>query len=271
MPAVERPDGVEIHWEEQGLGPLVLIVHQILWSYPKVYTDLIGDLIRDHRVVTYDPRGCGRSSRQGPYDAETDAGDLLAVAEAAGGQAVALAVGYGFNIVARVAAERHDLISGVLSVQPAAAAMLPRIELKGSGVMAASDSVIEMLMQMMSTDTRTALRTVVTATNPDLDEERLRERLDRISAYVSAEAALARAQVWLEDDTSEQARVLGDRLWILYSEAEPLFEGALIARVAELYPEAHLEQLPGGPVSRPELTAACVRRLRRIGSSKEVS
>ena len=39
--------------------------------------------------MIYDPRGCGASTRQGPYDAETDAGDLLAVAEAAGGEALA--------------------------------------------------------------------------------------------------------------------------------------------------------------------------------------
>jgi pimeloyl-ACP methyl ester carboxylesterase len=264
MPAVERPDGVEIHWDQQGRGPLVLIAHQILWSYPKVYAELIGDLVRDHRVVTYDPRGCGPSSRQGPYDADTDTGDLLAVAEAAGGHAVALAVGYGYNLAARVAANRRDLISDVLSVQPAAAAMLPRSELKGSGLMAASDSVIELVMTMMTTDPRTALRTVVAATNPDLDEDKLRERVDRVSTYISPEAALDRARAWLEDDPSEQTRALGDRLWILHGEAEPLFEGALTARVAELYPEAHVELSPGGPVSRPDLTAAWVRRLTRV-------
>jgi pimeloyl-ACP methyl ester carboxylesterase len=258
---VLRPDRVEIHWEARGDGPLVLIVHQLLWSYPQVYETLIDDLARDHRVATYDPRGCGASSRQGPYDAETDAADLLAVAEAAGGRAVAIAVGYGFNVAARVAAGRPDLISHVLSIQPAAAAILPRSELKGSGVMAASDSVMDMLMQMMSSGPRTALHTVVAATNPGLDEGELRERIDRVLGYISPDAALPRARAWLEDDTSEQARALGDRLWILHSESEPLFEGALADRVAELYPDAHLEQLAGGPISRPDLHSERVRRL----------
>jgi pimeloyl-ACP methyl ester carboxylesterase len=264
MPAVERPDSVEIHWEVQGRGPLVLIAHQLLWSYPEVYADLIADLARDHRVVTYDPRGCGQSSRRGPYDAQTDAGDFLAVAEAAGGQAVALAVGYGYNLVARVAAHRRDLISDVLTVGPAAAAMLPRSELKDSGVMAASDSVVEMIMTMLSADPRTALRTLVAASNPELNEDQLRERVNRASAYISSEAALDRAQAWLHDDTSEQASVLGDRLWILHTEAEPLFEAALAARVAELYPKAHIEQITGGPVSRPDVIAAWVRRLTDV-------
>ena len=261
MPALERPHGIEIHWEDQGRGPAVLVAHQLLWSYPHVYVDLIADLARDHRVVTYDARGCGSSSPQGPYDTETDAADLQAVATETGGRAVALAVGYGYNLAVRVAARRPDLVSALVSVQPAAAAMLPRSELRGSGVLAASDSVIEMLMQMMSSDPRTALRTVLAATNPELDDEALKDRLDRVSAYISAEAAPDRARAWIEDDPSEYARALGDRLWILHSGAEPLFEGALAARVAELYPSSHIEQIPGGPISSPQLVAKRIRRI----------
>ena len=262
MPAVERPDGVEVHWEEQGSGPLVLIVHQVLWSHPGIYAELIGDLARDRRVVTYDPRGCGVSTARGPYDAATDAGDLLAVAEAAGGHAVALAVGYGFNLAVRVAAARPDLIETVFSIQPAAAAVLPRSELRHSGVMAGSDSVMEMFMQMMSTDPRTALRTIVAASNPGMDEDALRERVALVSAYISLEAAPERAGVWLKDDPSEHVRELGDRLWILHDEAEPLFEGALGERVAELYPEAQIEEVRGGPISRPAVIAEAIRRVR---------
>ena len=43
------------------------------------------------------------------------------------------------------------------------------------------------------------------------------------------------------------ARSAGDRLWIVHSAAEPLFEGALAGRVAELYPNAHVEQISGVP------------------------
>jgi pimeloyl-ACP methyl ester carboxylesterase len=263
-PPIRRPDGVEIHWEEQGRGPLVLIVHQLLWSYPGVYADLIDNLTRDHRVVTYDARGCGASTRVGPYDAETDAGDLLAVTEAAGGQAVAMAVGYGYNLAVRVAAARPDAISDVLCLQPAAAAMLPRSELKGTDVMAASDSVVEMLLQMMSTDPRAAIRTLLAAANPEFGEDVLRERVAQVSEYVSHESTLRRTHAWLEDDTSEHARALGGRLRILHGGSEPMYEGALAAHVAELYPEAHLEQLAGGPISRPELIAAWLRRVSSV-------
>ena len=261
MPAVERPGGVEIHWEEHGRGPLVLIVHQILWSYPGVYADLIRDLARDHHVATYDARGCGDSTRVGPYDAETDAGDLLAVTEAAGGEAVAIAVGYGYNLAVRVAAARPDAISDVLCLQPAAAAMLPRSELNGADVMAASDSVAEMLLQMMSTDPRAAIRTLLAAANPEFGEELLRERVAHVSEYVSHESTLARTRAWMDDDTSAQARALGGRLRILHGGREPMYEGELASHVAELYPEAHVEEMRGGPISRPDLTAEWVRRV----------
>jgi 3-oxoadipate enol-lactonase len=258
---VARPDGVQIHWEAQGEGSPVVLVHHTLWSYPGVYTHLIADLARDHRMVVYDPRGCGQSSRRGPYDLETDAGDLEAVADAAGGAIVAIAVGDGLNRTVRVAAERPDLISRVLAIAPGVAAVLPRGELRGSGVIAASESVIDMLLQMMTTDPRAALRSMISAVNPDLDEPELRERLDAVADYLTPEAGFGRAQAWLDDDAREQLRILGDRLWILHGGPDPLFEGALETRVAELFPEARSEEVADGPISRPDLTAARVRQL----------
>jgi pimeloyl-ACP methyl ester carboxylesterase len=263
-PPVRRPDGVEIHWEERGQGPLVVIVHQLLWSFPQVYAELIGDLARDHRVVTIDARGCGASTRRGPYDTETDAGDLLAVAEAAGGAAIALTMGYGYNVAVRVAAARPDAISDLLGVQPAAAAILPRSELRRADVIGGSDSVAEMLTKMMRTDQRAAVRTLLSVANPELSEDELRERMSRVGSYVSPESTLERTEAWLADDASEHSRALGDRLRILHPEAEPIYEGALLGRVVELYPEAHVIEVPGGPISRPELVAAWVRRVSGV-------
>jgi pimeloyl-ACP methyl ester carboxylesterase len=261
MPSLQRPDGVQIHWETHGEGPLVVIVHHALWSYPWVYADLIRDVARDHRVIVYDPRGCGQSTRRGPYDPQVDADDLMATVEAAGVRAVAIAVGDGFNRGVRAAAARPDLISHLVAVTPAAAALLPRSELTDSGVIGASDSVVDMLLQMMRTDPRSALRTVLTAVNPGLDEDQIRDRVERVATYVSPEASLDRGRHYMEDDASEQARVLGDRLRILHGGTDPLFEGVLGARVAELFPNAHIEVVPDGPISRPDLIAAWVRRV----------
>jgi hypothetical protein len=149
----------------------------------------------------------------------------------------------------------------VLAVTPAAAAVLPRAEWTASDVMAGSDSIAEMLLQMMDTDPRAAVRMIIAATNPELDEDQVRERVDLLDDYISNGATRERAQIWLEDDATEQARALGNRLWILHGETEALFEGALAGRVRELFPNANIEQLPAGPISRPDLAAAWIRGL----------
>jgi pimeloyl-ACP methyl ester carboxylesterase len=258
---VERPDGAEIHWEERGQGALALVAHHTLWSYPGIYAGLIEDLSRDRRVITYDPRGCGSSTGGGPYDMEVDADDLEAVLESAGGGAVVIAVGDGLNRAARVAARQPALVSNLVAIAPAPAALLPRSELAGSDVIGASESVIDMLFKLLATEPRTALRTLISAVNPDLDESQLRERVDVVADYLSPDAAVARAYAWLEDDVRDLLRPLGARLWILYGGPDPFFEGTLATRVTELFPEAQIEEVADGPVSRPDLTAARVRRL----------
>jgi hypothetical protein len=80
MPNLSRPGDVELHFEERGDGPLVVLAPY--WSgQPDVYEGFLSDLSRDHRIVTWDARGTGESTHEGPYDLETDSSDLEAVLE----------------------------------------------------------------------------------------------------------------------------------------------------------------------------------------------
>jgi pimeloyl-ACP methyl ester carboxylesterase len=65
MPHLARPDGVEIYWEEAGDGPGVLICNTFNLA---VLDGLVALLAESRRVVLYEPRGVGRSTREGPYD-----------------------------------------------------------------------------------------------------------------------------------------------------------------------------------------------------------
>jgi pimeloyl-ACP methyl ester carboxylesterase len=261
MPTVPRPDGVEIHWEERGEGPLVVIAGY--WSmFPPIFDGLMEELEDDHRVVLYHDRGTGRSTRRGPYDMDTSAADLAAVIEAAGPPAVVLCSGDGANRTVRVAAARPDLIQAMVCV---GGAPVGRKTFTDSDVMAASDAVVGALMSQVETDYRGALRGVLTATNPQMSEEELRERVSAQSEHSPHEAAVARMRAWIDDDPADEARAVGDRLWIGVSEnlgGGWFPSGADLARrVRKGLPEAHVVELADGYVSRPDETASIIRRV----------
>jgi pimeloyl-ACP methyl ester carboxylesterase len=262
VPRLQRPDGVELHWEQRGQGPLVVVTSY--WSmHPDVFAPLADELSGDHRLVRYDDRGAGESTRAGPYDLDTSAGDLEAVIEAAdGGPAVIVAMADGPHRAVRVAAGRPDLVDAVVAV---GGPPISRAALVGSEAMASSDAVVGALLEMAGTDYRSALRSTVGATNPQLSEEELRDRVRRQAEYSPAEAAVPRLRAWAEGDSTDQARAIGDRLWIVH--AEQLSGGwfpqgpALVKLAGRLLPEARLEQVDDGLVSRPEQTAAIVRKV----------
>ena len=259
MPLLKRPDGVEIHWEEQGAGPLVVLATQF-FSSPRVFGGLIDDLAADHCVVTYDIRGCGKSTRTGPYDVATDARDLAALIEPFGGPALVVGVGDGTNRAAKVAADQPDLVSAIVTP---GGNPVGREASQGSDALVDSPSVLQALMGMIETDYRAALRTIISAANPQLNEDEARDRVDRVVEYCAQDVGAARLRAWIDDDAREAAKVAGDKLWILSNSVEdnPWFTPPAVDRTRELLPEAHIEEIAGGVVSRPDLTASVVRRI----------
>lgn len=63
MPTVKLPTGVEIYYESHGKGAALVFIPGTGFSGEvwKVYQ--VPDLSKDMRVIIFDPRGCGRSSR----------------------------------------------------------------------------------------------------------------------------------------------------------------------------------------------------------------
>ncbi len=261
MAHLVRPDGVRIHWEERGSGPLVVLAPYAN-AEPSVYDPLEAELASDHRVVRYDDRGTGESDRTGPFDMETGAGDLEAVLEQAGGPGVVVALGDAVLRAARVAARRPDLITALIVPGGSPAG---RRHLEDSEALVASDSVIDAFLSMGATDYRGALRTAVSAANPQMTEAELRDRVNRQVSYQPQETVVARWRAWAEDDATAAGRECGDRLWLLYSEnmTGGWFpagkEGCRLAR--RLFPQAHVEEIEDGMISRPDVTAGFVRRV----------
>lgn len=251
--------GVELHWEQKGEGPLVVIACH--WSgCPPVFEPLIEELASDHRIVTYDARGTGRSTRRGPHDMLTGAADLCAVIEEAGGPAVIVTLAEACNRAVRVGAERPDLVVGIVAP---GTLPVPRSALAGTQALVSSGPVVDAFLEMLANDYRGAQRTMMTTSNPQMSEDEVRERVNSQVAYCPADVAVERTKAWRDDDPTDFARECGDRLWLLWSPdmVGPWFPPVQEVRqvLSQELPEARLEEIENGLISRPDLTAAVVR------------
>jgi pimeloyl-ACP methyl ester carboxylesterase len=262
MARIARPDGVELHCEARGAGPSV--VFALPWNaHPRPFAPLLDDLASDHRVILYHPRGTGLSTRTGPYDQDTDAADLAAVVESAGEPGLlVLAVLDAVPRSIKAALQLPEAVGTVV----ASNSML-RVRTPGDATsMGDSPSVLRAMLQMIETSYRAGVRTVVTTGNPDLDEGELHQRVEEIVEFVEAEAASERLRRWIRDETLvDNARALGGRLWWLTIPTNPWFPADLGERLHDVLPDAHVEALEDGPFSRPDLTAAVVRRVTGAG------
>jgi pimeloyl-ACP methyl ester carboxylesterase len=258
MPLLDRPDDTQIYWDETGEGPRVLVANS-LQGHPGMLEGLVRDLAADHRVVTYDLRGTGGSSRKGPYDPAVDVEDLEALLEHVGGVTVAVAIADAGLRAVRIAAARPDLLDVV--VAPGTAVLTAAT--RGSDALTGSRSVLKAILTLVENDYRAAMRTIVESANPDLTEEGVRERVDRVVEHCSHESVVKRLRAWMRDDATDAARALGNRLWVLAHPGNPWFPPELAERMPELLPEARHDTVADGPVSRPDLTAAVVRQITR--------
>jgi pimeloyl-ACP methyl ester carboxylesterase len=261
MPRLTRDDGIELHYEERGSGPLVVLA--AYWSlHPSVFEPIMAELAGDHRVARYDDRGTGLSTHAGPYDLETAAADLAAVIEAAGGPAIVICTADGANRAVRMGSRRPELIEAAVVI---GGAPLGREKFAELDVLSASDGVVEALLAQVETDYRGTLRGVLAATNRQMSEDELRERIDAQVEHVPHEAAVPRLRAWAADQPLDDALALGDRLWVLVAEnlAGGWFPaGRQMAEVVEReLPQARIVEVADGMLSRPDETARVVRRL----------
>jgi pimeloyl-ACP methyl ester carboxylesterase len=252
VPELKRADGVEVHWEERGEGPTVFFAHISWLTMPVRFDALLTDLATDHRVLTWDPRGVGQSTRRGPYDIGTDADDMAAIAEALGPPAVVVSAD---PAAIRATAERPDLIEAVVYMG------LGPLGPGATDSLVDSQAVIDAALQTARSDFRAFLRAAVTAANPQASEEEVRERVAAQVAYCPEEVALPHIQEWASGDAiSRMGPALGDRFWIVQHE-DPLMPIAALDRARELLPEAHIIEAEDGPISRPDIVAGVVRKI----------
>jgi pimeloyl-ACP methyl ester carboxylesterase len=257
VPELARPDGARIHYEVRGEGPLVVLTPGST-ARPEEYEGLTEDLLRDHAVLIWHPRGYGPSPAVPPFSLQQDADDLAELVAELGVPAKAFGAGIGVSTSAYAAARGRGAIVGLVA-HGIATALLGELDTEvGIGT---SRSVIELLAEQMRHDPRATARALVTSTNEQLDEQGIVDRVDALVEYQDVDTTRKRAESLLAGASAlAELRRLGDALVLPRLESDPWQEGSW-ERIGELLPEARVSDVADGPMSRPDLFATLIREL----------
>jgi pimeloyl-ACP methyl ester carboxylesterase len=128
MPHIEGA-GVELHYEERGAGPPLLVIHAMASSAAAWSTALDELAAAGARAIAYDRRGYGASGAPEPYTATTvqeqseDAGALLAALDAQ--PALLLGDGFGALVALELLVRRPRLALAAVLADPPLYAYVP--------------------------------------------------------------------------------------------------------------------------------------------------
>ena len=195
MPLLTRPDGIQIHYELRGeSGPLVALFPW--WSYiPGVYDEMLGDLESDHRILTYDMRGNGRSTRRGP----TTSRRISATRRRCSRRSARRPWRSPSPTPTTVAPPSPP--AGPTCSAPSPASVPGRSSLaayRETDAMLSSLSVIEAVREQLARDQRGALRSTLAAGNPQ-------QATRRIRGGSASRPPTARASRWSAGSTAGSA------------------------------------------------------------------
>jgi pimeloyl-ACP methyl ester carboxylesterase len=252
MPHLSRPDGVEIHWEEAGDGPGVLICNTFNLN---PLDELVARLADSRRVVVYEPRGVGRSTLTGPYDLGTGVEDAEALLEETGPVEVALGIGDGSHRALRLADARPDLVERVVFTSTA----LGRPGDEDAPGFSGSTEVLFALMSLMRRDYRSGLRQMLAGSAHDEDFER--DRVEELAAAVPQDASIGYLEAWISAGSMDIARRLGNRLTVLAYPGNAWFPLEMYETLRAALTQACFELVEDGPMTRPDLTAGVLLRV----------
>jgi pimeloyl-ACP methyl ester carboxylesterase len=109
-------DDVGVHWSSQGAGPALIFVHG--WTADEsLWSEQVEALSRNHRVITLDLPGHGRSSVPAAFSIKLFARAVEAVRAEAGADRVVLAGhGLGAMVIRRYALTYPGRVSGLVIV-----------------------------------------------------------------------------------------------------------------------------------------------------------
>ncbi|MFB6520208.1 alpha/beta fold hydrolase [Streptomyces sp. NPDC056401] len=116
MDKVFSADGTAIAYEQQGLGPVVVLVGGAFMT--RGASAELAELLAEHcTVITYDRRGRGDSGDSPEYDVQREVEDLDALIERAGGEAMVFGMSSG-AVLALEAVARGSAVTRLAVYEP---------------------------------------------------------------------------------------------------------------------------------------------------------
>jgi non-heme chloroperoxidase len=248
----ENSGDIRIHYEDHGAGPAVVLIHGYLadlQAWEKQEPALLG---AGYRVVSYDRRGSGYSSRPAAgYDYDTLAADLSVLLEELDiRKAVLAATGCGTGEVIRYLGtygQQRIRAAALLAPMPASP---PWPGATGDG---AGPGFIEMFLSDLAADRPAAIKTFLDRYyNLDLlggsqVSDQAGQNSFQLAIRVSPAAALGGAMAWREDFRADLARISVPVL-IVHGAADRITPpGPAGYGIAAALPDARVVAIPAGP------------------------
>ena len=248
----ENTGDIRIYYEDHGVGPPVVLVHGYLadgHSWEKQEGAL---LTAGYRVITYDRRGGGSSSRPARgYDYDTLAADLNTVLQELGLRDAVL-VGYcsGTGEVARYLGtygQRRVRAAALLAPVPP---FLPRSDANPDG---ADPAGLEHFLAELAADRPAAVKSYLDRYyNLDMlgggvVSDQAWQNSFHVAIRVSAAAALGCAEAWREDFRADLSRISVPVLIVQGAQDRCMPLGATGSRLTGMLADARLVVIPEGP------------------------
>jgi non-heme chloroperoxidase len=246
----ENSGDIRIYYEDHGSGPAVVLAHGYLAEANSWEKQEPALLTAGYRVISYDRRGSGCSSRPASgYDYETLAGDLgILIEELDLRDAVLIGSCFGAGEVIRYLGR-----TGSPRVRAAVLlAPFPPAPSAGHGQETA-DRFLDRYATDLTADRPAAIKTFLDLSY-NLEvlggwqvSDQAWQNSFHVAIGVSAAAALGCAIAWQEDLLADLGRILVPVLVVQGAEDRITTPGQAGHRLAAELPAAHLVEIPGGP------------------------
>jgi len=271
----ENTAAIRIHYEDHGTGPPVVLVHGYALNAHSREKQETALLAAGHRVITYDRRGSGASSRPSTgYDFDTLAADLnilLSTLDLRGVVLAGFAMGTG-EVARYLAAHGPRRVSAAVLIAP----LLPFLLKTGDNPDGIDPSVFDAITARIAADRPAAMKDFTDRSyNIDLlDGSRVSDQAWQNSFYAaisaSAHAALSCVTACQEDFRRDLATITIPVLIIHGDQDRVLPPEATASRLPALLTSTRSTIITGGPhaitwTHADEVNQAMLDFIRRPG------